>query len=80
MIATAWWVRIDKTRKLSAQVLLKALGLSDNEFLMPCVTQSIFKEKKKAVFQRRCLMELYKNYVPEPPTVLGGQQLLDSRF
>ncbi len=25
------WVRIDKTRKLSAQVLLKALGLADNE-------------------------------------------------
>jgi DNA-directed RNA polymerase beta subunit len=25
------WVRIDKTRKLSAQVLLKAIGLSDNE-------------------------------------------------
>jgi DNA-directed RNA polymerase subunit beta len=25
------WVRIDKTRKLSAQVLLKALGLSDSE-------------------------------------------------
>lgn len=78
------WVRIDKTRKLSAQVLLKALGLSDNEIFDALRHPEYFQktiEKEGQFSEDDALMELYKKLRPgEPPTVLGGQQLLDSRF
>lgn len=78
------WVRIDKTRKLSAQVLLKALGLSDNEIFDAQRHPEYFQktiEKEGQFSEEEALMELYRKLRPgEPPTVLGGQQLLDSRF
>ena len=78
------WVRIDKTRKLSAQVLLKALGLSDNEIFDAMRHPEYFQktiEKEGQFSEEEALMELYRKLRPgEPPTVLGGQQLLDSRF
>ncbi|MBW4509993.1 MAG: DNA-directed RNA polymerase subunit beta [Scytonematopsis contorta HA4267-MV1] len=78
------WVRIDKTRKLSAQVLLKALGLSDNEIFEALRHPEYFQktiEKEGQFSEEEALMELYRKLRPgEPPTVLGGQQLLDSRF
>lgn len=78
------WVRIDKTRKLSAQVLLKALGLSDNEIFDALRHPEYFQktiEKEGQFSEEDALMELYRKLRPgEPPTVLGGQQLLDSRF
>ncbi|WP_416336288.1 DNA-directed RNA polymerase subunit beta [Calothrix sp. UHCC 0171] len=78
------WVRIDKTRKLSAQVLLKALGLSDNEIFDALRHPEYFEktiEKEGQFSEEEALMELYRKLRPgEPPTVLGGQQLLDSRF
>ena len=78
------WVRIDKTRKLSAQVLLKALGLSDNEIFDALRHPEYFQktiEKEGQFSEQEALMELYRKLRPgEPPTVLGGQQLLDSRF
>jgi DNA-directed RNA polymerase subunit beta len=78
------WVRIDKTRKLSAQVLLKALGLSDNEICDALRHPEYFQktiEKEGQFSEEEALMELYRKLRPgEPPTVLGGQQLLDSRF
>ncbi len=78
------WVRIDKTRKLSAQVLLKALGLSDNEIFDSMRHPEYFLktiEKEGQFSEEEALMELYRKLRPgEPPTVLGGQQLLDSRF
>jgi DNA-directed RNA polymerase subunit beta len=78
------WVRIDKTRKLSAQVLLKALGLSDNEIFDALRHPEYFQktiEKEGQFSEEEALMELYRKLRPgEPPTVLGGQQLLDSRF
>jgi len=78
------WVRIDKTRKLSAQVLLKALGLSDNEIFDSLRHPEYFQktiEKEGQFSEEEALMELYRKLRPgEPPTVLGGQQLLDSRF
>ncbi|MBE9102407.1 DNA-directed RNA polymerase subunit beta [Vacuolonema iberomarrocanum] len=78
------WVRIDKTRKLSAQVLLKALGLSDGE-IFDALRHPEYVEKtieKEGQFsEEEALMELYRKLRPgEPPTVSGGQQLLDSRF
>jgi DNA-directed RNA polymerase subunit beta len=78
------WVRIDKTRKLSAQVLLKALGLTDNEIFDALRHPEYFQktiEKEGQYSEEEALMELYRKLRPgEPPTVSGGQQLLDSRF
>jgi DNA-directed RNA polymerase subunit beta len=78
------WVRIDKTRKLSAQVLLKALGLSDSEIFDALRHPEYFQktiDKEGQFSEEEALMELYRKLRPgEPPTVSGGQQLLDSRF
>jgi DNA-directed RNA polymerase subunit beta len=78
------WVRIDKTRKLSAQVLLKAIGLSDNEILDSLRHPEFYQktlDKEGNPSEEEALIELYKKLRPgEPPTVNGGQQLLDSRF
>jgi len=78
------WVRIDKTRKLSAAVLLKALGLSDSEIYdslrHPEFLQRTMEEEGH-YSEEEALMELYRKLRPgEPPTVSGGQQLLESRF
>lgn len=78
------WVRIDKTRKLSAQVLLKALSLSDGEIFDRLRHPEFYQktiEKEGQFGEEEALLELYRKLRPgEPPTVSGGQQLLDSRF
>ena len=78
------WVRIDKTRKLSAQVLLKALGLTDGEIFDSLRHPEYFQktlEKEGQFSEEEALLELYRKLRPgEPPTVSGGQQLLESRF
>jgi DNA-directed RNA polymerase subunit beta len=78
------WVRIDKTRKLSAQVLLKALGLSDGEIFDALRHPEYFQktiEKEGQYGEEEALLELYRKLRPgEPPTVAGGAQLLESRF
>jgi DNA-directed RNA polymerase subunit beta len=78
------WVRIDKTRKLSAQILLKALGLSDNEIFDALRNPEYFQktiEKEGQFSEEEALLELYRKLRPgEPPTVSGGEQLLYSRF
>ena len=78
------WVRIDKTRKLSAQVLLKAIGLTDNEIKDGLRHPDFFDktlEKEGNPSEEEALLELYRKLRPgEPPTVNGGKQLLESRF
>ncbi|NEO25928.1 MAG: DNA-directed RNA polymerase subunit beta, partial [Kamptonema sp. SIO4C4] len=78
------WVRIDKTRKLSAQVLLKAIGLTDNEIMDGLRHPDYYQktlDKEGNPTEEEALMELYKKLRPgEPPTVNGGRQLLESRF
>ncbi|WP_017660787.1 DNA-directed RNA polymerase subunit beta [Baaleninema simplex] len=78
------WVRIDKTRKLSAQVLLKALGLTDGEISDRIRHYDFFYktiEKEGQFTEEDALMELYRKLRPgEPPTVSGGVSLLESRF
>lgn len=78
------WVRIDKTRKLSGQVLLKAIGLADNEILDSLRHPDYFYktlEKEGNPSEEEALLELYRKLRPgEPPTVSGGQSLLESRF
>lgn len=78
------WVRIDKTRKISAQVLLKAMGLSDKEILDRLRHPEFYEktlEKEGNPSTDEALMELYRKLRPgEPPTVSGGQALLETRF
>ena len=78
------WVRIDKTRKISAQVLLKALSLTDAEIFDSLRHPEYFQktiEKEGQFSEDEALLELYRKLRPgEPPTVSGGQQLLESRF
>ena len=78
------WVRIDKTRKISAQVLLKAMGLSDREIMDRLRHAEFYHktlEKEGNPSTDDALMELYRKLRPgEPPTVSGGQALLESRF
>lgn len=78
------WVRIDKTRKISAQVLLKAMGLSDREILDRFRHADFYQktlEKEGNPSTDEALMELYRKLRPgEPPTVSGGQALLETRF
>jgi DNA-directed RNA polymerase subunit beta len=78
------WVRIDKTRKLSAQVLLKAIGLTDNEIIDGLRHPDFYQktlDKEGNPSEEEALLELYRKLRPgEPPTVSGGQQLLESRF
>ena len=78
------WVRIDKTRKLSAQVLLKALGLTDSEIFDSLRHPDYFQktiDKEGQFSEEEALLELYRKLRPgEPPTVSGGEQLLNSRF
>ncbi len=78
------WVRIDKTRKLGAQVLLKAIGLQDGEILDALRHPDYFQktlDKEGNPTEDDALLELYRKLRPgEPPTVSGGQQLLESRF
>ncbi len=78
------WVRIDKTRKLSAQVLLKALGLADSEIMDALRHPDYYYktlEKEGNPTEEDALMELYRKLRPgEPPTVNGGKALLESRF
>ncbi|QDZ40397.1 DNA-directed RNA polymerase subunit beta [Euhalothece natronophila Z-M001] len=78
------WVRIDKTRKLSAQVLLKAIGLQDNEITDGLRHPDYYQktlDKEGNPTEEEALLELYRKLRPgEPPTVSGGHQLLESRF
>ncbi len=78
------WVRIDKTRKISAQVLLKAMGLSDREIMDRLRHADFYQktlEKEGNPTEEEALMELYRKLRPgEPPTVSGGQALLEARF
>ncbi|MGF1492941.1 MAG: DNA-directed RNA polymerase subunit beta [Microcoleaceae cyanobacterium] len=78
------WVRIDKTRKLSAQVLLKALGLSNNEIFDALRHPDYFQktiDREGEFTEEDALMDLYRKLRPgEPPTVAGGEQLLHNRF
>jgi len=78
------YVKIDKNRKLPATTLLRALGYSDSEM------ETIFRhhdflkktlEKDSNKTREESLIEVYRKLRPgDPPSVAGGQSILDSRF
>jgi len=77
-------VKIDKNRKLPATTLLRALGYSDSEM------ENIFRhhdflkktlEKDNNKTKEDSLIEVYRKLRPgDPPSVAGGQSILESRF
>lgn len=78
------YVKIDKNRKIPATVLLRALGLTEQdmegrlrhfEFLRRTL------DKDSTETMEEALIEVYKKLRPgDPPSVSGGRQLLESRF
>ena len=80
-------VRVDKTREINAHVLMRAIGLSDNDVLDKLRHPEYYQKSIEAANEEgissedQALLELYKKLRPgEPPSVSGGQQLLHSRF
>ena len=78
------WLRIDKTRKISAHVFLKAMGLSDSD-IYNCLRHPEYLKKTFRVEGNytieESLIQMYAKLRPgEPATVNGGQQILYSRF
>ncbi|MAR07744.1 MAG: DNA-directed RNA polymerase subunit beta [Cyanobium sp. NAT70] len=80
-------VRVDKTRKINAHVLMRAMGLSDNDVIDKLRHPEFYKKSIDAAndegisSEDQALLELYKKLRPgEPPSVSGGQQLLQTRF
>ncbi len=81
------YVRVDKTRKINAHVLMRAMGLSDNDVVDKLRHPEYYKKSIEAAndegisSEDQALLELYKKLRPgEPPSVSGGQQLLQTRF
>ncbi len=78
------YVKIDKNRKLPVTTLLRALNYSDSEM------ETIFRhagflkktfEKDNTKTREESLIEVYRKLRPgDPPSVAGGQSILDSRF
>ncbi|MCP9889188.1 DNA-directed RNA polymerase subunit beta [Cyanobium sp. ATX 6A2] len=80
-------VRVDKTRKINAHVLMRAIGLSDNDVLDKLRHPEYYQKSIESAndegisSEDQALLELYKKLRPgEPPSVSGGQSLLNSRF
>ena len=79
------YARVDRTRKLPATVLLRALGLSSNEEILdvfgehPALMQTLEKDITRNTDE--AMMEIYKKLRPGEPTILeNAQQLIRSTF
>ena len=79
------YVRLDRTRKLPATVLLRALGYSHNDDIMnlfagdEMITPTI--EKDTTSNEPEALIEIYKRLRPgDPPTVESARNLINSLF
>lgn len=78
-------VRIDRTRKLPATILLRALGFGTDAQILEAVGDDerirTTLSKDAAKTQEEALIEIYKRLRPgEPPTVESAQSLLQSLF
>src|SRR5690606_14827052 len=77
-------VRIDRKRKQSVTVLLKALGMTEGEIRetfadYPAVIETL--EKDNVHTQDEALLDIYRKIRPgEPPTVEAGTALLDNFY
>jgi DNA-directed RNA polymerase subunit beta len=78
------YVKVDKAKKISAYIFLRAIGLTDSDIFSqlehPEYFTKTFKEYEKISLEDTFL-EVYSKLRPgEPATVKGGQQILYSRF
>jgi len=78
-------VRVDRTRKLPATVLIRALGYASNaaisELFHDDVRVRATLERDNTNSREEALVEIYKRLRPgEPPTVDNATQLLESLF
>jgi DNA-directed RNA polymerase subunit beta len=77
-------VRVDRKRKQSVTVFLKALGLTETEIRaefadFPAVLETL--EKDHVQTQDEALLDIYRKIRPgEPPTVEAGRALLDNFY
>jgi len=77
-------VRVDRKRKQSVTVFLKALGLTEAEIReefaqFPAVLETL--EKDHVQTQEEALLDIYRKIRPgEPPTVEAGRALLDNFY
>ena len=77
-------VRLDRKRKQSATVLLKALGMSAEQIATkfakyPAILDTLAKDSVQT--QEEALVDIYRKMRPgEPPTIEGGRNLIDNYF
>jgi len=79
------YVRIDRTRKLPATVLLRALGFGSDQEIIDIIGDNEYLrntlEKDNSESTEKALLEIYERLRPgEPPTVESAKSLLYSRF
>ncbi|MED3763522.1 DNA-directed RNA polymerase subunit beta [Ureibacillus sp. FSL K6-8385] len=79
------YVRIDRTRKLPATVLLRALGFGSDQEIIDIIGDNEYLrntlEKDNTDSTEKALIEIYERLRPgEPPTVESAKNLLYSRF
>ncbi len=79
------YVRVDRTRKLPATALLRALGLTTNEEILEYFGDNAFVkatlEKDVTTSREDALVEIYKKLRPgEPPTLENARQLIEATF
>jgi DNA-directed RNA polymerase subunit beta len=79
------FVRVDRTRKLPATVLIRALGYASNGQIMELFNDNeyvkITLERDNSESVEEALVEIYKRLRPgEPPTVDSARSLLEALF
>ena len=68
------YARVDRTRKLPATVLLRAMGLTQNEDIL-----ALFNNQTTT--REEALIEIYKKLRPgEPPTLENASALIEATF
>ena len=77
-------VKVDKAKKLSAYIFLKAVGLDDTEIFNKLEHPDYFRktfQEYESISLEDTFLEIYNKLKPgEPATVKAGQQILYSRF
>ncbi|MEW6572457.1 MAG: DNA-directed RNA polymerase subunit beta [Bacillota bacterium] len=79
------WVRVDRTRKVPATALIRALGYATDARIMELFDNDTYIQdtlsKDTATTEEEALIEIYKRLRPgEPPTVDSARALLESLF
>ncbi len=79
------YARVDRTRKLPATILLRALGLEKNSEIVDLFGDSknvlVTLEKDTTTNKDEAMIEIYKKLRPgEPPTLENARQLIEATF